>query len=148
MTARAVGLLREFRWPYRWLALWGLMLAAVIATSLLPARDLPPTPFSGFDKVEHFLAYAALSAYAVMLLPRVRIQALVAAGLIALGIGLEFAQSALTDSRQADSADALANALGALAGLLMASTPLATGLLRLEARRGRRDRAHKTNPTH
>ena len=65
-----MGLLREFRWPYRWLALWGLMLAAVIATSLLPARDLPSAPFSGFDKVEHLLAYAVLSAYAVMLFAR------------------------------------------------------------------------------
>lgn len=138
-----MGVLREFRWPYRWLALWGLMLAAVIATSLLPARDLPPTPFSGFDKVEHFLAYAVLSAYAVMLFARLRVQALVAAGLIALGVGLELAQAALTDSRQADSADALANALGALSGLLIASTPLATALLRLEARRGASDPDHK-----
>ena len=143
MTARAMGMLREFRWPYRWGVLWGLMLAAVIATSLLPARDLPPTPFSGFDKVEHFLAYAVLSAYAVMLFARVRTQALVAAGLIALGVGLEFAQGALTDSRMADSADALANALGALAGLLIAPTPLADWLLRLEARRSARDSHHK-----
>jgi VanZ family protein len=143
LTPRAPGLLREFRWPYRWLALWGLMLATVIATSLLPARDLPPTPFSGFDKVEHLLAYAVLSAYAVMLFPRVRTQALVAAGLIALGVGLEFAQATLTDSRQADSADALANALGALAGLLIGPTPLADGLLRLEARRSARDSHHK-----
>ncbi len=124
--------LREFRRPHVWLAIWLLMLAAVIATSLLPARDLPPAPFDGVDKLEHFLAYALLSAYAVMLFARVRAQALAAAGLIALGVALEFAQGALTDSRQADSADALANALGALAGLMLAPAPWASVLLRLD----------------
>jgi VanZ family protein len=138
-----MGMLRAFRRPATWLLLWLLMVVAVVVASLLPARDLPPSPFSGFDKVEHFLTYAVLSAYAVMLFPRVRTQALVAAGLIALGIGLEFAQAALTDSRQADSADALANALGALAGLFVESTPLATGLVQLEARLGVRDSDHK-----
>jgi VanZ family protein len=129
------GLLRGFRRPRLWLGLWLAMLAAVIATSLLPARDLPPMPFDHADKLEHFLAYALLSAYAVMLFARVRTQALAAAALIALGVGLELAQAAMTDSRQADSADALANALGALAGLMLAPTSLATALLWLDHRR-------------
>ena len=128
-------LLRGFRRPRLWLALWGLMLAAVIVASLLPAGDLPPAPFDGVDKVEHFLGYAVLSAYAVMLFARRRTQALAAAGLIALGIGLEIAQGALTVSRAADSADALANALGVLAGLALAPTPLASALLWFDGRR-------------
>ncbi|HEY5802973.1 MAG TPA: VanZ family protein [Lysobacter sp.] len=110
------------------------MLAAVVVTSLVSASDLPPPPFEGVDKLEHFLAYLVLSGYAVMLFERRRAQALAAAGLIALGVGLEIAQGALTVSRQADSADALANSLGVLAGLILAATPVSRALQWLEAR--------------
>jgi VanZ family protein len=130
------SLLRDFRYPALWLAIWLMMVGAVIATSLLPAEDLPPPAFDGVDKVEHFLAYLLLSAWAVMLFAHRRAQALVVAGLIGLGIGLEFAQGALTVSRQADSADALANALGALAGLMLAPTPVARALSWLDRRLG------------
>ena len=126
--------LREFRRPGLWLALWALMIATVIAGSLLPARELPPMPFDGFDKFQHLFGYAVLSAYASMLFARMRAQALAAAGLVALGIGLELAQAALTSSRQADPADALVNALGVLAGLAVAATPLAQWLRRLDGR--------------
>lgn len=128
-------LLRDFGHPALWLGLWLVLVGAVAATSLLPADDLPPAPFDGVDKVEHFLAYLVLAACAVMLFAGRRMQAIAVAGLIALGIGLEFAQGALTASRQADSADALANALGAMAGLMLAPTPVAQWLLRLDPRR-------------
>ena len=59
--------LREFRRPGLWLALWALMITAVVAGSLLPARELPPVPFDGFDKFQHLFGYAVLSAYASML---------------------------------------------------------------------------------
>ena len=110
------------------------MLAAVATGSLLPAGELPPVPFDGFDKVQHLLGYFVLSAFAVMLFARMRTQALCAAGLVALGIGLEIAQAALTVSREADPADALFNAMGVLAGLAIAATPLANLLQRLDAR--------------
>lgn len=126
--------MREFRRPGLWLALWGLMLLVVVVASLLPAPELPPVPFSGFDKIEHFLGYAVLSAYAVMLLARMRAQAWAAASLVALGIGLELAQATLTATRQADPGDALFNAAGVLAGLLVAATPMASWLQRFDAR--------------
>ncbi len=128
------ALLRDFRRPGLWLALWALMVAAVIAGSLLPARELPPMPFAGFDKLEHLLGYAVLSGYAAMLFARRRVQALSAAGLVALGIAIELAQAALTASRQADPVDAVVNAVGVLAGLAVAATPLAQLLQRLDAR--------------
>ena len=127
-------MLREFRRPWLWLAIWLAMLGAVVAISLTSADNLPPAPFDGVDKVEHFLAYLLLSDYAVMLFAGRRSQALAAAGVIALGIGLEFAQGSLTASRQADSADALANALGAVAGLMLAPTPVGRALLWLDRR--------------
>lgn len=130
--------LREFHRPLLWIALWLAMIAAVIATCLMPAKDLPPTPFDSFDKVEHFTAYLSLSLYAGMLFARVRAQALATAGLIALGVALEFAQANLTDSRSGDAADALANSLGALAGLWLARTPIALWLQRVDRRLGPR----------
>lgn len=126
--------LRSFRTPRRWLALGAAGVLAVIAVSLLPSGDLPPSPFAGSDKVGHFLTYAALSAYACMLFARMRPQALCAAGLIVLGVLLEYAQASLTDSRMGDGRDALANALGALLGLATASTPLALMLQRIDNR--------------
>lgn len=130
----AASIFRDLRWRGLWSGLWLLMVAAVVVTSLLSASDLPAPPFDGVDKLEHFLAYFVLSGYAVMLLERRRPQALAAVALIALGVGLEVAQGALTVSRRADSADALANSLGVLAGLMLAATPASRALQWLEAR--------------
>ncbi|MGH8072716.1 MAG: VanZ family protein [Lysobacter sp.] len=126
-------LLREFRRPAIWLAGWGALFLLIAIGSLLPAGELP-TVSNGFDKVEHFLGYALLSAYAVMLFERMRPQALAALGVIAFGIAIEFAQSAWTADRLGDSADAMANALGALAGLCVTATPMARWLQRIDAR--------------
>lgn len=130
----AARALREFRRPRVWLALWALMIGLVIIGSLLPADDLPQVAFDGFDKLEHFFGYAVLSSYASMLFARLRPRALAAIGLVAVGIGLEVAQGLLTQTREADIADALVNALGVLAGLSIAATPLARLLQRLDAR--------------
>ena len=137
MSAAPRGaVLREFRRPRLWLAIGALGVLVLVGLSLLPARDLPPAPFSGFDKLGHFLGYAVLSAYGGMLFARMRAQTWAAAGLVALGFGLEFAQAQLTDSRSGDLHDALANTLGVLAGLMAASTSprWACLLQRLDAR--------------
>ncbi|MGH8076660.1 MAG: VanZ family protein [Lysobacter sp.] len=120
-AAQRSAVLREFRRPRLWLAIGALGVLGLVGMSLLPARDLPPSPFSGFDKVGHFLGYAVLSAYGGMLFANMRAQALAAAGLVALGLGLEFAQAQLTDSRSGDLRDAVANTLGVLVGLASAS---------------------------
>jgi len=131
MTTPKRRVLREFRWPGLWVAIWIAMIAAVVLGSLVSAHDLPEVP-DGFDKVEHFVGYLLLSAWAVMLFANRRGQAIAAAGLIALGVGLEMAQGAWTVSRMADSADALANSLGVLAGLMLGPTPLGGLLVWLE----------------
>jgi VanZ family protein len=128
--------LREFHRPAVWLAVWAAMFAVVATGSLLPASELPPVR-PGLDKLEHFLGYALLSTYAVMLFARMRPQALAALAVVVFGIGIEFAQAAWTPDRSGDSADAMANALGALAGLLLSATPVARWLQRLDARWGR-----------
>ncbi len=124
--------LKPFRRPRLWLGLWLAAVAAVIVLSLVNLSGLPPVPEGG-DKVEHFLAYALLSAAAVQLFAARRGCVVAAALLVGLGIGLEFAQGALTATRMADPRDALANTLGALAGLATVLTPLRGLLLAIDA---------------
>lgn len=125
-------LLRTFRRPRLWLVLWGLLLASVIVGSVLPADDLPAPQFAGFDKLEHAFGYGVLSAYAVMLFARRRTQAWAAVGLVVLGIAIEIAQARWTSSRSGDPGDVLADLVGVLAGLAIASTAWARGLQRID----------------
>lgn len=125
--------LKPFHRPRLWLGLWLLAVAVVAVLSLVNLSRLPPVPDGG-DKVEHFLAYGLLSASAMQVFARRRGCLLVAVLLVALGIGLEFAQGALTTTRMADPRDALANTLGVLAGLATLLTPLRGLLLALDAR--------------
>jgi len=126
--------MRAFRRPRLWLSLWLLLFVLVGVGSLMSPDMLPPVDISGFDKVQHFVGYAVLSAGAVALFARLRTQALIALVIIGFGIGLEFAQASLTTDRMGDVADALANSLGVLGGLLLSSTPAARWLQRLDAR--------------
>ena len=129
--------MHPFRRPWLWLGLWLAAVLAVIALSLVAAPKLPEVPTGG-DKVEHFLAYFLLAAGAVQLFRIPRYWLWCTAGLVAMGIGLEFAQGAFTVDRMADPMDALANTLGALGGLAIALTPLRDLLLRWETRAARR----------
>lgn len=126
-------MLRAFRRPRLWLLLWGLLIAGVIVGSLLPADELPVLRFAGFDKIEHAFGYGVLSAYAVMLFARRKTQAWAAVGLVVLGIAIEIAQAGWTSSRSGDPGDVLADLLGVLAGLSIASTTWARGLQRIDA---------------
>ncbi len=125
--------LKPFRRPRLWLGLWLLAVTAVVVLSLVNLSRLPPVPEGG-DKVEHFLAYGLLSASAMQLFARRRGCLVVAALLVALGIGLEFAQGMLTTSRMADPHDALANTVGVLVGLATLLTPFSRLLLAIDAR--------------
>ena len=125
--------LKPFQYPGLWLGLWLVAVAVVIVLSLVNLSGLPPVPEGG-DKVEHFIAYALLSASAVQLFAARRACMVVALLLVVLGIGLEFAQGALTTTRMADPRDALANTLGVVAGLLTVFMPLRHTLQRLDAR--------------
>jgi len=116
-----------------WIGLWVLAVLGVVAVCLL----IPPPPLAlpqNSDKLEHFLAYFLLAGSAVQLFAQRRALWLVGAGLVLMGIGIEWAQGALTATRMADPIDALANTTGVLAGLLLVFTPLRDLLLRLQPR--------------
>ncbi|HDS1219304.1 VanZ family protein [Stenotrophomonas maltophilia] len=121
-------MIKPLRRPRLWTALWVLAVLFVIVVCLIPPPPIP-VPENG-DKVEHFLAYFILSGSAVQLFRQGRPLLWVGLGLVLMGIGIEFAQGALTRDRMADPMDALANTVGVLAGLGLALTPLRDLLLR------------------
>ena len=134
MTAYRFGRsLKPFRRPWLWAGLWCVGVAATVVLSLMPVPDLGRLP-SGGDKLEHFVTYALLAAGAVQLYPRWRSLLSVGIGLVVMGIGLEYAQGALTTDRMMDGMDALANTLGVIAGLGTQLTPWRDLLLRLDRR--------------
>lgn len=108
-------------------------IATVVIGSLVPAHDLPQVP-DGFDKLEHFGAYAALAAGAVQLFARRLSWGFVCVMLVLMGIGLEVLQAQMGLGRMLDRQDALANAIGVLLGLAVAFTPWRDGLLRIDRR--------------
>ena len=128
----------ERRWvkPLRhrnaWLALWLCGVTVLVVVCLLPSPDLPKLRIS--DKVEHAAAFALLAGSAVQLFERWRALLLVGLGLLALGIGIEFAQALFTTTRAMEAADVAADSIGIAAGLFVALTPLRDLLLRIAGR--------------
>ena len=124
--------LKPFQRPWLWAGLWMLAIALVVVGSLLPGKDLPQVHVN--DKVEHFLAYALLSAGAVQLFARRLSWGFVCVVLVLMGIGIEYMQAEMGLGRMLDRNDALANTVGVLLGLATAFTPLRDALLRLDRR--------------
>lgn len=124
--------LKPLRRPRLWLGLWIAAIVALIVVCLIPLNSLPPLPENS-DKVEHLLGYFLLAAAAVQLFGSRLALSLAAVGLVALGIGVEFAQG-YTAYRSSDPADALANTLGVLLGMATVVTPWRDLLLRMEKR--------------
>lgn len=90
------------------------VVAAVVgALSLVPGRALPSSQMS--DKLEHFLAYAALGLIGVATARTSTRMAWSILGIIAFGIAIEFLQM-LSPGRHAEFGDAVADAAGALIG--------------------------------
>lgn len=126
--------LKPFRRPWLWSGLWCLAIAAVVVGSLLPAADVPMPDMPDGDKLLHSSAYLVLAAMAVQLFPRWSSLLGAGIGLVLLGIGVEYAQGALTVDRIADVRDALANTLGVIVGLGMRLTPWRDALLKFDRR--------------
>lgn len=124
----ALQLIKPLRRPRLWTALWTLAVVLVIVACLIPPPPIA-LPENG-DKGEHFLAYFILASSAVQLFRPGRSLLWVGVGLVLMGIGIEFAQGALTSNRTADPMDAIANTIGVLAGMATALTPLRDLLLR------------------
>ncbi len=123
---------KPLRRPMLWGGLWIAAIAGVAVLSLAPSVPMPDVPDG--DKLGHFLAYFALAAAAVQLYARWPALLGAGVGLVLLGIGLEYAQGALTQTRMQDPADALANTLGVIVGLSTRLTPFRDVLLQFDTR--------------
>ena len=124
---------REFRHPALWFAVWAAGWLLCIVLSLIAPLQID-VRVPDVDKVGHFLAYAMLSAWSVLIFAERRAQWTAAGLLVLLGLSLELAQGALTTYRMMDARDAVANALGVLFGQLLSLSGRATLLQRVEQR--------------
>ena len=98
--------------------LWIITVLCVVAGSLLPGDSAPIKALERLelsDKFEHFGAYAAL-AFLPAIHERRRLVIAMAAGSLALGIGLEFGQLHVY-ARSFEITDMAADALGICLGL-------------------------------
>lgn len=99
-----------FRWLDIRLARLGLVVAVIVITAfaLMPAQAVPVS--SGWDKLDHWSAFLALSFLANHAFPR-RPFWQIALALVGYGIGIEIAQS-FTPDRDADAMDVMADSVG------------------------------------
>ena len=125
--------LRAFRRPWLWLGIWCFGWALCIVLSMMHPTDFRLDVPEG-DKLEHFTAYAILSAWSVLIFAARRSHWKAAAALLALGIAIELAQGAFTSDRTMDARDALADALGIGFGQWLALFPAQLWLQRWDTR--------------
>ena len=122
---------REFIKPKLWWALGFLLVLAICAASLVPMPQLPTDLLNHADKWQHVVAYFVAMGWFSQLISRKKLLLKAALAIFALGVALEFLQS-LTGYRSLDRFDVLANSAGVLLGLMVAFTPLAVAVQRVD----------------
>lgn len=115
----------QLAFPRLWQALAAVATMSVVTLSLIPSPPQPPGPLA-WDKAQHALAYLIL-AVAWLQSTRAKRWELTLAGVLFLGLVIELLQG-MTDARQLQAADMLANTIGVLAGSALCLTPLAGAL--------------------
>jgi VanZ family protein len=100
------------------LAAWVLQLIAVISTSLAPGRMIPLV-VGAHDKWAHFLSYLLLGFLPFAGARHRKVGILLALAAIPMGGGLELLQH-FVPGRTPELADAAANSMGVLVGLVVA----------------------------
>ncbi len=103
--------LTRIEWGIGWL----LVLAAAVVC-LVPGDEVPKA-FEYNDKLSHITGHGVLAAYFTGLVPR-RGWWKIFVSLLLFGIAIEFAQYYMHEGREGDPRDVLANATGALLGLV------------------------------
>ena len=102
-----------------WLFIGVSLLMLLIYGSLAPAAVLPPLGES--DKFWHGATYFVVMAYLSQLYAGVRARALIGAGLLGMGIAIEFIQPYV--NRQFDWFDAFSNGIGVFVALGISFSP-------------------------
>jgi VanZ family protein len=109
--------LQALRWAMLWHSTAWLLVATVVYLSL--AADMPAVPGEDSDKYGHLIAYGVMMYWFTQIYGRLRARIVIAAGLIALGIVLEFLQG-YSGYRSFEYADMIANAVGVFLGWIAA----------------------------
>jgi VanZ family protein len=125
--------MRDFQRPGLWMRVWLFGWALCIVLSLVPVPGVD-VGVEDSDKIGHFLAYATLSLWAMMIFRSWPAKGRAMIALVLLGLCMEWAQGALTDYRQAEWRDAVANTLGVLLGGALGLTPIKRLLVHIDAR--------------
>ena len=98
------------------LAFWGAMLFAYVA-ALLPSEEAPS--ISGWDKMNHMIAFFVLTLLGRLAYPALRIRSLVV-GLALFAVVIELSQAVPIIHRDADVMDVVADMAAVLLALLIA----------------------------
>jgi VanZ family protein len=102
-----------------WAAALAVLVIAVLVLALSPGAGVLPT--SGWDKLDHATAFAALATCGLFAnRGQAAVELKVALGLLALGLSIEAIQTQVP-GRSADWHDVVADAVGIALGLLLAS---------------------------
>ena len=109
--------MRELRWSRLWWAVAAALVAVMCWSSLRPSGGGEPW-FEGADKLQHAVAFLALSAWFLALVERARYRSVVTA-MLAFGALIEVAQYLMPYGRRAEWADMGADALGIAMGLAL-----------------------------
>jgi hypothetical protein len=120
-----------------WVAASAMLVAIVVVASLTPSGTMPTPPILGFDKVEHFVAFAVLAWWFAGLYPRSSYLR-IAIWLTLLGLLIEVLQQAMGLGREGDPFDLLADIAGIGAGLWLGTTVAGGWALRVESWLARR----------
>jgi VanZ family protein len=119
LVEASISMIRPQRVLFWRIALGGAVLGFTVL-ALLPVERLPPlSVFNWWDKAQHALAFAVLAVLARLGWPRVPAWRWCLA-LVVYGVLIELAQAA-TGWRHGSVADALADAVGVVAGLGVAA---------------------------
>jgi VanZ family protein len=126
--------MREFSRPRQWRMLGWSLVTVIVVLSLAPPLQLEPFGAPSWnDKVGHFLAYFALSAWYAQLYDSAVDMRRRLVFCLLLGAVMEGLQS-LTATRSADWRDMVANSAGVVFGGSLWLTPMAGLLLRWDRR--------------
>ncbi len=129
-TPRAMLSVTHLRFRRLWIAV-GILLILLVAISSIITIPAPLKVFMLKDKVLHTLAYAGLMGWFSQIYRHDLTRLLLAAGLVLMGVGIEYAQG-MTTTRQFDVLDMVANTSGVLLAWALAYTWIGTLLARFE----------------
>lgn len=129
-TPNGMMSIRHLRFRRLWIGVGMLMVLGVVVSSMI-TLPIPIRSIMLQDKLLHTIAYASLMGWFSQIYRHDLTRLLLVAGLIVMGIGVEFLQ-ALTPTRQFDPMDMVANTSGIVLSWALAYTWVGNVLPNLE----------------